>query len=207
MSFSNDEIGNNMNQNQNNSSTIIDEQILQIVNMLRNGLGIQQTQANLDKGQGWSLSKTVRRHPSQRHKEDKSHIHCTHCGMKKHTKETCFKIVGYPKWWEDSKPKNRKVATATVTHGGGKREKNINSRKSDQWIFDCGATDTMTHDPHDFDSLSTPVKTHIETASEELVAVQGGGSIVFSKKLKLKNCLYVPALSSKLLSVSRYKGA
>ena len=42
-----------MNQNQNNSSTIItDEQILLITNMLRNGLGIQQTQANLDKGQG-----------------------------------------------------------------------------------------------------------------------------------------------------------
>jgi len=33
----------------------------------------------------------------------------------------------------------------------------------------------MTHDPHDFDSLSTLVKTHIETASGELVAVQGGG--------------------------------
>jgi len=48
MSFSNDEIGNNMNQNQNNSSTIIDELTLQIANMLRNGLGIQQPQSNLD---------------------------------------------------------------------------------------------------------------------------------------------------------------
>jgi len=48
MSFSDDEIDNNMNQNQNNSSTIIDELTLQIANMLRNGLGIQQTQANLD---------------------------------------------------------------------------------------------------------------------------------------------------------------
>jgi len=85
MSFSNDEIGNNMNQNQNNSSTIIDEQILQNANMLRNGLGIQQTLVNLDKGQGWSRSEIIRRHPSQRHKEDKSHLHCTHCGMKKHT--------------------------------------------------------------------------------------------------------------------------
>ena len=196
-----------MNHNQNNSSTIIDEQILQIANMLRNDLGIQQTQANLDKGQGWSRSETVRWHPSQRHKEDKSHIHCTHCGMKKHTKETCFKIVGYLEWWKDSKPKNRKVATIVVTHGGEKREKDTSSRKSDQWIFYCGATDTMTHDPHDFDSLSTYVKTHIETASGELIAVQGGGSIVFSEKLKLKNYLYVPALSSKLLSVSRYKGA
>jgi len=48
MSFSNDEIGDNMNQNQNNSSTITDELTLQIANMLRNGLGIQQTQSNLD---------------------------------------------------------------------------------------------------------------------------------------------------------------
>jgi len=61
----------------------------------------------------------------------------------------------------------------------------------------------MTHDPHDFNNLSTPVKTHIETASGELFAVQGEGSIFFSKKLKLENCLYVPTLSSKLLSISQ----
>jgi len=48
MSFSDDEIDNNMNQNQNNSSNITDEITLQISNMLRNGLRIQQTQANLD---------------------------------------------------------------------------------------------------------------------------------------------------------------
>jgi len=37
-----------MNQNQNNSSTISEELTLQIPNMFLNGLGIQQTQANLD---------------------------------------------------------------------------------------------------------------------------------------------------------------
>jgi len=48
----------------------------------------------------------------------------------------------------------------------GEKRKGYQLKKSDQWIFDCGATDTMTHDPHDFDSLSTPVKTHIEIAVE-----------------------------------------
>jgi len=38
--ISDDEIGNNMNQNQNNSSTITDELTLRIANMLCNGLGI-----------------------------------------------------------------------------------------------------------------------------------------------------------------------
>jgi len=44
--------------------------------------------------------------------------------MKKHTKETCFKIVGYPEWWEDSKPKNCNAATGvdipqTTSSNGG----------------------------------------------------------------------------------------
>ena len=43
--------------------------------------------------------------------------------MKKHTKETYFKIVGYPEWWKDSKQKNRKAATAAVTHGGDKEKR------------------------------------------------------------------------------------
>ena len=65
----------------------------------------------LELGQGWSLQETAERRPSQWDKEDKSHLHCTHYGMKKHTKETCFKILGYPEWWEDFKQKNLKVAT------------------------------------------------------------------------------------------------
>jgi len=65
------------------------------------------------------------------------------------------------------------------------------------------ATDTMTHDPHDFDSLSTPVKTHIETVSGELVVVQGWGLIVFSEKLKLKKMSLCSCTIIKLLSVSQ----
>jgi len=121
--------------------------------------------------------------------------------------------VGYSEWWEDFKQKNRKDATVVgipqttsncngdtrreeeakpqvvhgrvaITHGGKRREEDTSPRKSNQWIFYFGATDTITHDPHDFNNLFTPVKTHIETANGELVAVQGKGSIVFSKELK-----------------------
>ena len=121
--------------------------------------------------------------------------------------------MGYSEWWEDFKQKNRKDATVVgipqttsncngdtrreeeakpqvvhgrvaITHGGKRREEDTSPRKSNQWIFYFGATDTITHDPHDFNNLFTPVKTHIETANGELVAVQGKGSIVFSKELK-----------------------
>ncbi|KAH6766312.1 hypothetical protein C2S52_017295 [Perilla frutescens var. hirtella] len=35
--------------------------------------------------------------------EDRSKMVCSHCGMKKHTKESCFQLVGYPDWWDDTK--------------------------------------------------------------------------------------------------------
>ncbi|KAK9080206.1 hypothetical protein SSX86_001881 [Deinandra increscens subsp. villosa] len=44
----------------------------------------------------------------QQIKEDKSHLKCTHCDMTKHTKEQCFKIVGYPDWWADGHKKPTK---------------------------------------------------------------------------------------------------
>nr|GFC98943.1 hypothetical protein [Tanacetum cinerariifolium] len=34
-------------------------------------------------------------------RDDKSHLKCEECGMNRHTKEQCFKIIGYPDWWTD----------------------------------------------------------------------------------------------------------
>lgn len=39
---------------------------------------------------------------------DKSKLKCTHCGMNKHTKDQCFKLVGYPEWWSDGHKKGKK---------------------------------------------------------------------------------------------------
>jgi hypothetical protein len=33
---------------------------------------------------------------------------CTHCGNMKHTKETCFKLHGYPDWWHELKTKKKR---------------------------------------------------------------------------------------------------
>lgn len=30
---------------------------------------------------------------------------CSHCGNKKHTRDTCFKLHGYPEWWNEFKAK------------------------------------------------------------------------------------------------------
>ncbi|KAD3066986.1 hypothetical protein E3N88_34866 [Mikania micrantha] len=40
--------------------------------------------------------------PQNKEREDKPKLYCSHCKMKRNTKETCGKLFGYPKWWEDN---------------------------------------------------------------------------------------------------------
>ncbi|PWA34949.1 ribonuclease H-like domain-containing protein [Artemisia annua] len=55
-------------------------------------------------------SRGYRRHEEKKPfiKEDKSHLKCEECGMSRHTKDQCFRIVGYPEWWTDGHKKGAK---------------------------------------------------------------------------------------------------
>ncbi|KAM0054620.1 hypothetical protein Hdeb2414_s0006g00196891 [Helianthus debilis subsp. tardiflorus] len=208
-------------------------------------------------------------------KEDKTHLKCDHCGMNKHTREQCFRLVGYPDWWADGHkkgtrnqgPERGKVPTTVNTKDtgetssdrknptgfggmaaafhkeedeyfssykgtGGERigvskpscyfsniykqpleeskppflpnickqphevsklttflyfleerlknckmgpsirglanmAQNYNTGREQSWIFDYGATDTMTYDLLDFATSTKPTKSYIHTANGE----------------------------------------
>lgn len=36
---------------------------------------------------------------------------CAHCGGSKHTKETCFKLHGYPEWWAEFQARKKEIGT------------------------------------------------------------------------------------------------
>jgi Pol polyprotein/gag-pre-integrase-like protein len=72
-----------------------------------------------------------------------------------------------------------------------------------KWVLDCGATDTMTYDRNDFISIGTTHKKFIQTASGECITVEGAETINILPGVQLKNCLFVPQLSHKLLSMSQ----
>ncbi|KAL4569571.1 hypothetical protein LXL04_025212 [Taraxacum kok-saghyz] len=60
--------------------------------------------------EGTSLvSKGQRRPYKQPEKQDKSHLKCEHCRKTRHTKEQCFKLVGYPEWWIDGSKKGNSL--------------------------------------------------------------------------------------------------
>ena len=56
-------------------------------------------------------SGAARSYPSR---EERSNLHCSSCGKKGHTSESCFRKIGYPEWWPD-KPKGR----VSSGHGRG----------------------------------------------------------------------------------------
>ena len=72
------------------------------------------------------------------------------------------------------------------------------SNYSNPWIFDCGATKSMTFDPGDL--LYYNPTTHTKTG--DCVHVDGEGPIAISLSLQLKNGFLILNLSYKLLSIS-----
>ena len=53
--------------------------------------------------------------------EDKSKLVCSYCKKKKHTKDQCFELIGYPDWWEEKHAKNSTALPPARTpwNGGG----------------------------------------------------------------------------------------
>ncbi|XP_071695345.1 uncharacterized protein [Rutidosis leptorrhynchoides] len=275
------------------------------------------------------LSKNQRRSDYKSSSRDKDNLKCDECGMKRHSKDQCFRIIGYPEWWNDGHKKgkasiamaattkdNQEATTSgTITQGGfgllaaelssssgrgndglglgftepkspksisqttkvgglkqtnelgffvpnqcqkphlkppsflfdtnspcsndynktsnnknlqtkpwgeegkiktkfietlqTKSQDNIsstnivsNKTKGNEWIIDCGATDTMMFNENDIIINTKPNKNRIKTTNGGIIQVKGGRTVEMSPTLKLKNCLYIPALSHKLLSVS-----
>ncbi|XP_057529771.1 uncharacterized protein LOC130808310 [Amaranthus tricolor] len=211
-----------------------------------------------------------------RRDDDKTHLKCTHCGGTRHTKNECFKLVGYPEWWPDTKKKGEKkparyfdqhlTGRAAVgwsieeppsmeereNQGGAMQVtcirdgKGNNTRKEEEgndappqkqetglglrrvgsedkgpqpfikrggsrashatlppnqfstsfntlsylegnWIFDCGATDTMSYDPKDFLTRDKPMKDIIKTANGEVIKVSGVGRL--KTEFKCETCI------------------
>ena len=61
----------------------------------------------------------------------------------------------------------------------------------------------MTYDSCDIISFKLASGTHIQTTNGEYISVAQAGVVDISPSIYLKNCLLIPSLSHKLLSVSQ----
>ena len=144
---------------------------------------------------------------------------CNHCGEKGHSQQRCYEIIGYPEWWDFSKKPRKKIAgtammtsteenqplpTANVAHPGiiGKASVFSAISKNRTLIIDTGASDQMTRDSSQLQSVLTSPQSVISTANGSTSPITGEGSVILSDNLTLDTVLVVPSLEYNLLSVS-----
>ena len=73
--------------------------------------GIMKTEPSSDLESPGSGGVFTAKGRTYRREDDKSHLKCTYCGGTRHTRNECFKLVGYPEWWPDTKKKGEKKPT------------------------------------------------------------------------------------------------
>ncbi|XP_057540778.1 uncharacterized protein LOC130818633 [Amaranthus tricolor] len=73
--------------------------------------GIMKTEPSSDLETSGSGGVFTAKGKTYRREDDKSHLKCTYCGGTRHTRNECFKLVGYPEWWPDPKKKGEKRQT------------------------------------------------------------------------------------------------
>ncbi|KAI5324900.1 hypothetical protein L3X38_033973 [Prunus dulcis] len=78
---------------------------------------------------------------------------CAYCGDPRHTRETYFKLHGYPEWWATLKDRTQ----PDTTHNDiGYGIHSLDKSDSMSWIIDSGATDHMTCSDRAYSAGRTP---------------------------------------------------
>ncbi|GAB2287156.1 hypothetical protein Dimus_039807 [Dionaea muscipula] len=154
---------------------------------------------------------------------------CSHCGMKGHSKERCFELIGYPSGWNKSvDPRKNKPRVslaeethdhelvidqtttnlaATTLHTKGNSSSLPSSVSNSTWIIDSGATSHMTFDSNIIKHLKPSASINVVTANGKTTPVLGEGCVSLTDTLNLDTVLVVPSLDYNLLSVTQLTSA
>jgi len=175
--------------------------------MVMNSKGLKAGRYHTPIKTGFFSLNNDRPNPSEKMPAPSDGIKCTHCGNAKHTRETCFKLHGYPDWWHELQTRKKRdthngstgrVAIATgepslsltshaeTTHNSGNNSNVLHSSThtaDDNWILDSGATDHMTFNSNDFSHTTLPRRSHVATANGVPCSVTGAGTVTLSPSL------------------------
>ena len=76
----------------------------------RSDRGKAQSSSRIE-GSGKNRSENVK---GPEEEGDKAKLRCTHCGGTKHTRDGCFKLIGYPDWWPGKKGQQQRNTGASA---------------------------------------------------------------------------------------------
>jgi hypothetical protein len=157
----------------------------------------------------------------------KPRYHCDHCGRDGHSKDRCFKLVGYPPKKTDVLAKTPKtedcamVSPPSITQeqynkllamlSSGSINSSVSlagialiAHSASTWIIDTGATNHMCHSLSLFSSYkSCPTPSFVQLPDGSNASITHIGTIHLSPTIKLENVFFIPSFKFNLLSVSQ----
>ncbi|XP_047955338.1 uncharacterized protein LOC125201319 [Salvia hispanica] len=101
---------------------------IQGIGSSQNPAGLASSLAATARNRSTTGQQATQRPWQKRPDEDRSRLTCTHCGGKKHTKDGCFLLIGFPDWWDEMK---RNRATRAAANRGGKVATVVGDRATD----------------------------------------------------------------------------
>nr|GEW79612.1 hypothetical protein [Tanacetum cinerariifolium] len=146
---------------------------------------------------------------------------CSECGRERHNKSGCFKIIGYPEWWQGkgkgdkSKPKAAMVemkqcpipgmtkeqyAMFLKLFGENREEPVIanmagNMSVNDNWVVDSGTTEHITHQGHLLKNLfMNTIERPVTIPNEESIDEPAPHFITFEPKAPTRDGILEPKL-------------
>ncbi|KAL6350723.1 hypothetical protein AAG906_028185 [Vitis piasezkii] len=129
---------------------------------------------------------------------------CSHCGNSKHTRDTCFKLHGYPDWWHELQAKSKNAANGTGKAAIASTESQLSLIPTTIVDLDTGMNH-MTYDASDFSKRSSPRRTSIANANGDISLVKGASTVMISPALSLTNTLF-DILTKKIIGRGTKKG-
>ena len=142
-----------------------------------------------------------------------------HYAEKGHSQQWCYEIIGYPEWWDFSKKPQKKISTRAMTTSTEDQQQPITNfahlgrvgkvyvfpthYKDKTWIVDTGASEHMTIDVRQLQSILPSSQSVISTGNGSTSPVTREGYVILSNTLTLNTILVVPSLEYNLLSVSQ----
>jgi hypothetical protein len=136
---------------------------------------------------------------------------CHHCGRKGHIRPFCFKLHGYPKWYQQGESEQPKPkAPQTKKEWKPKSEEasliahtSLRVSSREDWYFDSGCSRHMTGVDKflvDVKSYATSFVTFGDGAKGEIIGI---GNLINNGLPRLNNVLLVRGLNANLISISQ----
>ncbi|KAL6348814.1 hypothetical protein AAG906_033470 [Vitis piasezkii] len=143
-------------------------------------------------------------------KTRRDRITCSHCGFQGHTKDKCYKLVGYPPGW---KFKNKGPNSSSMANNSEVLE-SLNAGSSESTVSSLTTMQCQQLIQLLTNQLSSPSSASTENSSTGpsvsnfavtlptgiTVPIDRVGSVILSKDVKLLNVLFVPTFRYNLLS-------